>query len=558
MKRCLIAAMKWHYAGPSPLFENSMAITETTLINAGVQIGLINNETLPELRLKARRERIKLLEAVTREGRFPVSALYQAVAELRSMPFMATKDLKPAEDLIEKIPSNLMIRRNFMPVRLKDGSVLLAMADPDDHVSLDSVRRLLGIKLTPGLADAEALETAIRRLNGNADADVVASENSATELLEGILKDAYLRRATDIHFEPEEKGMRIRFRVDGHLQEFKRALSNSEKEGVLTRLKVLSNLDISEQRISQDGGLSYQFTDWDIRALDMRIATVPTRYGERVTLRLMGQGTEGLTMEQLGMPPEILKEVRKAVNAPHGILLVTGPTGSGKSTTLYAGIRELDSDDLNILTVEDPVEQVVDGITQVQVSQKVSFPAILRSFLRHDPDVILVGEIRDSETADTALKAGMTGHLVLSTLHTNNSISAVNRLIDIGCEHYLISSTLLGVLAQRLIRRLCSHCKEEKQATPAEMEFLKVTENVNIYHPRGCPACLGTGYKERIGLYEYLGVDEGLAQKIGEGADIQELEKAAVTHHRLMEDGRAKVLAGLTSIAEVKRLNFED
>lgn len=537
-----------------------MAITETTLINAGVQLGLVDNELLPELRLKSRRERIKLIEAVTREMRFPVSALYQAVAELRSLPFLSAKDLKPNQEYAEKIPTNLMLRRNFMPITLKDGSHLLAMADPDDHVSLDSVRRLLGFKIEAGLADHEALTSALRRAGiASAEVENAGGESGATAVLEEILQDSYLRRATDIHFEPDEKGMRVRFRVDGHLQDFRRPLTVVEREGILTRLKVLAGLDISEQRIAQDGGMAYQFNEWDIKPLDIRMATVPTRYGERITLRLMGQGTDGLTMEELGMPAHILEHVRKAVQSPHGLVLVTGPTGSGKSTTLYAGLRELDADELNILTVEDPIEQVVSGITQVQVTGKLTFPGVLRSFLRHDPDVILVGEIRDAETADTALKAGLTGHLVLSTLHTNDSASAITRLIDIGCERYLISSTVIGVLAQRLIRRLCDICKEKGPATPEERHFLGLPaegEDVEICHPKGCPSCLGSGYKERVGLYEYLQVDDTLAQLIGEGAGERDILENAQNLYSLLEDGRAKVMEGTTSVEEVKRLSF--
>ncbi|MCG8493639.1 MAG: GspE/PulE family protein [Sneathiellales bacterium] len=539
-----------------------MAITETTLINAGVQLGLVDNEQLPELRLKARRERIKLIEAVTREMRFPVSALYQAVAELRSLPFLSAKDLKPNQEFIDKIPVNLMVRRNFMPVTLRDGKHLLAMADPDDQVSLDSVRRLLGVKIEAGLADTEALSSALRRSGiSGGEVEASGSETGATEVLEEVLQDSYLRRATDIHFEPDDKGMRVRFRVDGHLQDFRRPLSVAEREGVLTRLKVLAGLDISEQRIAQDGGMSYQFNEWDIKPLDIRMATVPTRYGERITLRLMGQGTDGLTMEELGMPRQILELVREAVKAPHGLVLVTGPTGSGKSTTLYAGLRELDADDLNILTVEDPIEQIVSGITQVQVTGKLTFPGVLRSFLRHDPDVILVGEIRDPETADTALKAGLTGHLVLSTLHTNDSVSAITRLIDIGCERYLISSTVIGVLAQRLLRRLCNNCKEKGIATEEERQFLGLPaegDPVEIWRPKGCPSCLGSGYKERVGLYEYLQVDDSLAQLIGEGAGEREIHENANNLYSLIEDGRNKIMQGVTSIEEVKRLSFGD
>ena len=534
-----------------------MPVSEAVLINAGVQAGLVDAESISDLKLKARRERIRLLEAVTRAGRFPESALYQALADLRGMPFLQPRDLKPDAELMAKLPRNVVQRRLMLPVKQEDQGYLLALADPDDQISLDSAGRATGETFRPALADPGALEVAIRRYPWDGQARTQSTESSgeadSIRLFDNIMKEAYLRRASDIHLEPFESGMRIRLRVDGHLQEYNRPLSPIEGEALMNRLKVLAGLDIAEQRMAQDGGMSYRVEQWDIPATDVRVATVPTRWGERATMRLLGQETGQLTLEKLGMPERILNEFRDAITRPHGMILVTGPTGSGKSTTLYAALRELDTDDQNILTVEDPVEQAIPGITQVPMTGKVSFAQALRSFLRHDPDVILVGEIRDEETVETGLRAAMTGHLVLSTLHTNNAVGAVTRLADIGAEHYLIGSTLIGVLAQRLVRRLCHHCRGRRVASLEERRLLAMEgdDTLEIYEPKGCPICLGTGFLGRIGLFEALWIDEQLSRTIAAGAGEEEIRLGAKSLKSLWRDGCEKVLSGDTCLTEI-------
>ena len=428
-----------------------MSISESNLISAGVQAGLISNEQLVQMRLQARRERVRLLDVVTIHGRFPTVALYQAYAAMRNLPYLETKDLIPDRELLERIPTTLMQRRLFLPVCTRAGDSFLAMADPDDHVALDTARRFFRDSAAPALADPEALSSTIAQLLGAADQQPLDSTEAvdSVTLLDEILRAAYLYRASDIHFEPLEQGLRVRLRVDGRMQEDRRRFNETERDGMVTRIKVLSGLDITEQRITQDGGFTYALSGRNESQAAIRVATVPTRWGERVTLRILGQKSELLDLEALGMGPEVLAGFRAALRKTHGIVLVTGPTGSGKSTTLYAGLRELDADVLNILTVEDPVEQVIAGITQVQVSPKLGFANTLRSFLRHDPDVLLVGEIRDSETADTALKAALTGHLVMSTLHTNDAPGAIARLIDIGSYRGLRHRRNLPVHGQR-------------------------------------------------------------------------------------------------------------
>ncbi len=314
-------------------------------------------------------------------------------------------------------------------------------------------------------------------------------------------------------------------------------------------------MDISEQRAPQDGGFAYSVQDWNMDETDFRVAVVPTRWGERATLRILGQNSEAIALNKLGMPDEILSEFRQALSSPHGMILVTGPTGSGKSTTLYAALREINTGAENILTVEDPIEQELIGVTQVACAGKINFASALRSFLRLDPDIILVGEIRDYETADIAFKAAMTGHIVLSTLHTNNAMSAVSRLVDIGCERFLVADSLIGVIAQRLVRRLCQKCKQEVVATTQQAEELSIDDGSVIYQAAGCAVCLGHGYKGRIGIFEALWINRALAQAISQGQDLNSLYSASSRYRPLWSDAKAKVLSGLTSFNEIRSFN---
>ncbi len=529
-----------------------MAVNESTLMNAAVQSGLIDNESIALLKKVARHERISLLEAVMREHRLPLSAFYHALAELRSVPFLQVSKLQVDEQLVSKIPANLALKRCILPVRISDNEIYLVMADTDDRVALDGVRRVaIGYKVERALADPVALKAVVDKVFAGATSKSDYPEVDSIALLNDVMKESYIRRATDIHLEPIESGMRIRLRIDGHMHDYARKLSREESDGIMTRVKVLGGLDIAEQRMPQDGGFSYAIMDWLLDEMDIRLATIPSRHGERATMRILGQETKGVPLNGLGMREETLVGFQEALKHPHGIILVTGPTGSGKSTTLYAALGELDSNDLNILTVEDPVEQVMEGITQVQVGTKVSFSLALRSFLRHDPDVILVGEIRDEETADTALKAAMTGHMVLSTLHTNDAVSAITRLHDIGCARYLIASTLTGVIAQRLVRRLCQTCRKSHSATVDEQAMLGVEEAVDVYEAVGCSHCLDQGYIGRIGLYETLWMDDHLADLVASNADEKVLREQALSLSPIWRDCQYKVLTGVTDLSEV-------
>ncbi|ABK98445.1 GspE/PulE family protein [Pelobacter propionicus] len=537
-----------------------MPVNETILIEAAIKTGLLREADIKTLRLQAKRERLPLLEVITRAGRFPEAALYQSLADARGIPFLLPEQLTADAEALALLPQGSRQHRLLLPVRDADGGRLLALADPDDHLSLERVERATGERYRPALAEPAALRGALERCGqGGAAWPAAAEKNDPVQFLDDVMKEVYLRRASDVHFEPQEGRMRIRLRVDGRMQEFGRMLPASDEDALLNRIKVLAGLDIAEQRMAQDGAMKYAIMNWDIPEVDIRVATIPTRWGERATMRILGQDTGRLTLEQLGMPKTMLGAFRRAIARPHGVILVTGPTGSGKSTTLYSAIRELDVNAINVLTVEDPVELPIAGVSQVQVSVKVGFAEALRSFLRHDPDVILVGEMRDRETVDIGLRAAMTGHLVMSTLHTNDAVGAVTRLLDIGAERFLIASTLTGVLAQRLVRRLCVNCCRKRPALPEELRILNLEgENVvEIYEPGGCSFCLGSGFRGRIGLFEAFWIDQDLSLAISEGASEVRIREMAGNYTTLWQDAREKVLRGEVSLAEVLHVRAE-
>ncbi len=383
--------------------------------------------------------------------------------------------------------------------------------------------------------------------------DLLDSEDEAPiiKLLNAILSEAIRSRASDIHIEPFENQLRIRFRIDGILKTVLTpniALANM----LVSRIKVMAKLDIAEKRLPQDGRISLKLGG---RAVDLRVSTIPSSFGERVVLRLLDKSAGRLNLKQLHLPEEVEEGVKQALSKSHGIFLVTGPTGSGKTTTLYAGLTLLNDAQRNIMTVEDPIEYNIDGINQTQVNAKadMTFAKGLRAILRQDPDVVMVGEIRDAETANIAVQASLTGHLVLSTLHTNSAVGAITRLRDMGVEPFLLSSSIVGVMAQRLVRELCD-CKTAHQATAVECEMLGV-EKATIYEPNGCDKCQHTGYKGRMGLYELFLIDENIRTMIYSNATEDEmLAELRKTSGSLLDNGYRAVLQGQTNLAEVQRV----
>ncbi len=391
--------------------------------------------------------------------------------------------------------------------------------------------------------------------------DLLETENDAPiiKLLNALISEAIKQGASDIHIEPFEDNLVIRFRIDGVLHEVlqpKRALTPL----IISRIKVMAKLDIAEKRLPQDGRIGLRIAG---RNIDVRVSTLPGSYGERIVLRLLDKRTAKLDLRFLGMSPQVLGNMRKLINKPHGIILVTGPTGSGKSTSLYAALTELNDSKRNILTVEDPIEYYLPGIGQTQVNYKIdmTFARGLRAILRQDPDIVMVGEIRDLDTARIAVQASLTGHLVLSTLHTNTAIGAITRLEDMGVEPYLIASSMIGLVAQRLVRLLCPACKKAMPAQKDECELLGITDEnpPMIYHPVGCAECKQVGYRGRTGIYELIMIDEKLRTMIHQNETEQKMEQFAhKTFPSIRRDGVRLVLDGMTALEEILRVSYEE
>ncbi len=388
--------------------------------------------------------------------------------------------------------------------------------------------------------------------------DLLEAEGDAPviQLLNAILYEGVKQSASDIHVETYQDNLLVRFRIDGMLQE---ALEPPKVLAplIVSRLKIMAKLNIAEKRLPQDGRISLKLGG---RAIDVRVSSIPTNHGERLVLRLLDKDAKIITLESFGLAEKSLSVLRDLIFKPHGIILVTGPTGSGKSTTLYAALTELNDITRNILTVEDPIEYDLSGVGQMAVNNKIgmTFAKGLRAMLRQDPDVVMVGEIRDTETAQTAVQASLTGHLVMSTLHTNSAIGAITRLKDMDIESFLLSTTLTGVIAQRLIRLLCSHCKEAKTVDKHEQDFLSCDSPQEIYHVKGCEHCNQTGYKGRAGIYEVIAIDAQLAQMIHQDVSEKEMEDyARKSSLSMLQDGCRKVLAGETSLEEILRVTKE-
>jgi type IV pilus assembly protein PilB len=472
-----------------------------------------------------------------------------------------------------KVPAALALRRQILPFATVGGKVYVACADISDRSALEAVERSVRLPLCPQLADPSSLRRALNRVFGSgatgvpaplsprlrgADAGAAADADSegTVAVCDELMHAAIIRQASDIHIDPEEKQMLVRLRVDGVLERY-RTLPSAAHNGVLSRFKVLGGMDIAEKRAPQDGHFTHRFGPTG-QTIDIRLATLPTKYGERMTVRLLALQTESLTLERLGMSPADLACFSQAIEKPHGMILLTGPTGSGKTTTLYAALRRIiGAREQNIVTIEDPIEYDIAGVAQVAVdaADKVSFGKALRSVLRHDPDILMIGEIRDRETADVAIKASLTGHLVFSTLHTNSAASAITRLADMGIERYLIAATMRLTVAQRLVRRLCARCRKPRELTPAEASALgnPSAAGMTVYEPAGCMYCADRGYVGRVGLFEMLPCNEALSRRIAEGADEGEIIRAASAQHsaRLVDDALEKIRDGQATVREV-------
>ncbi len=469
------------------------------------------------------------------------------------------------------------------------GSVIVAMADPFNHTVLDDLRLVYNHPVRPLISSSYeiigAINTVYNKMSdvgeraageleeGNLDTigqeleevqDLLDSADEAPiiRLVNSLLFRAVKQKASDVHVEPFEKDLIVRFRIDGVLYDILHPPKKAQA-AITSRVKIMANLNIAEKRLPQDGRIRIKIAGKDI---DIRVSTVPTAQGESIVMRLLDRSKVVLDMEKLGIGGRVLDQMREVINRSHGIVLVTGPTGSGKTTTLYAALSELNTPDVKIITVEDPVEYQLDGVNQIPVNPKIelTFAAGLRAILRQDPDIVLVGEIRDRETAEIAIQAALTGHLVLSTLHTNDSASSVTRLIDMGVEPFLVSSSVLAILAQRLIRTVCRDCA--KKYTPSATELTQAGLTVEdlkgrqLYRAVGCPNCLNTGYAGRIGIHEFLVIDDDVRNLVMQNVDAATIKKAAMAKAMttLREDGIQKALKGITTLEEVMVITQED
>ncbi|TBU99946.1 MSHA biogenesis protein MshE [Stutzerimonas kirkiae] len=547
-----------------------------------IQAGLINDGQLQQALQEQKRTGSKLGRTVVDLGFIDEKRLLSTLSEQLQIPFVELKHYKFDSDLTQSLPEAVARRFRVIVLSRQGDGLLVGMSDPLDLFAQDEMERLLGKRVYPAVVrESELLDTLdrvyrrtsqIASLAGELEGELQESEfdlsrlgsdsNSdapVVRLLQTLFEDAVQMKASDIHIEPDDGVVRIRQRIDGVLNE--QVMKEQRIASALVmRLKIMSGLDISEKRLPQDGRFNIRVRNHNF---DVRLSTMPVQFGESVVMRLLDQSGSMSTLEGSGMPPGILERFRRLLQRPHGMVLVTGPTGSGKTTTLYAGLAELNSPELKIITVEDPVEYRMQRINQVQVNARIdlTFARVLRAALRQDPDVVLVGEIRDQETAEIALRAAMTGHLVLSTLHTNDALTSAMRLIDMGVEPFLVATALNAVLAQRLIRRVCENCMEDHEPTPQQRLWLEALNggslgNAVFKRGSGCHHCHNSGYSGRIGVFELLEMNEAMVASLRRG-DPQSFAEAArqQPHYRpLAACALDYAMAGITSVDEVLKV----
>lgn len=543
--------------------------------------GLITEEQLQRAQSEQERKGRSLGRVLIELGLVKETDLVAALARQVGLDFVDLTDHMIDPSAASLISDQVARRYRALPIGFDDSRLVVAMSDPSNVFALDDIRTITGLEVKPVVATAADIDSAIRKYGAfEQSAEDIASAASAEhgdtaadlEEMEAAVEDAPIvklvnllitqavaDRASDIHIEPAEKDIRIRYRIDGVLHEVMRSPKNIQA-GLISRLKVMADINIAERRIPQDGRIGLVVGG---KAVDLRLVTLPTVYGEKIVIRILDKSSVLLKLEDLGFNDQSYAQFEKRFRQPYGTILVTGPTGSGKSTTLYATLNIINSVDRNIITVEDPVEYRLAGISQIQVNNKagMTFASALRSILRADPDVVLIGEIRDRETALIAMEAALTGHLVLSTLHTNDAASAITRLVEMEVEPYLVASALDCVVAQRLARRLCDHCKESYKPSKAELEQARFPEKVRgeikeLFRPAGCTRCGRTGFRGRMGLYEVMPITEELERLTAEAKSSEDINRLAIEQGMitLREDGLEKARLGYTSVDEIFRV----
>ncbi|NLY89012.1 MAG: Flp pilus assembly complex ATPase component TadA [Firmicutes bacterium] len=552
-----------------------------------VATGYITPEALREVISEQSRTGERLGRILVNKGYITEQSLIEALEFQLGIPHVVLAKRKIPPEVLAAVPERIAKQYKVFPVERKGNRLVLGMLDPTDVMVLDNLRLLLNMEIQPVIVTEEDLERALSKYYGIQetvaevfrDLDIEFEEEKREEepaaealvedapivrLVNLIISQAVKERASDIHLEPSEEELVVRYRVDGMLRRVMTSPKNTQA-AIISRVKIISGMNIAEKRLPQDGRIQLRVEGIPV---DIRVSSIPTVHGEKVVMRLLYKTGVLMKMERLGFLPEMLEKFRSIYRQPHGIILVTGPTGSGKSTTLCAVLNELNSPEVNIMTVEDPVEYQIPGVNQVQVNQKagLTFTTALRSFLRQDPDIIMVGEIRDTETARIATQAALTGHLVLSTLHTNDAPSSITRLIDMEIEPFLVASTVIGVIAQRLVRGVCNGCKEQYRLTPMDPFYRSVRENLPdhpdeeliFYRGKGCHQCNGTGYVRRLAIHEVLLLDQQLraliSRDVPAGAIKEEAVKAGMK--TLFQDGLLKALQGKTTLEEVVRASY--
>lgn len=550
--------------------------------DALVKDGMISEEQLQKALELQKGSGRKLGETLIDAGMVTEENIAKVLSKQLGYESIDLQNIAISKDVLDLVTPSVLKKNRVIPIEYAPDNMNIlrvAMADPLDLDAMDDISIITGCQVEPLVSTPRSVMLAIDRFYGQAEVAtaledyakerlIVEEEDAFSEdinnspiviLVKEMIEKAARQRASDIHIEPLEKKVRVRYRIDGALYE-KGRYDVRILPAMVARVKIIGGMDISEKRKPQDGRITQIV---DRTEYDIRVSILPTVYGEKIVMRLASKNALNREKSQLGLKPAEMQQFDHILKNPHGILLVTGPTGSGKSTTLYTALSELNTEDVNIITVEDPVEANIDGINQVQVNPKanLTFASALRSILRQDPDIIMIGEIRDQETAGIAVQASITGHLVVSTLHTNSSASTITRLADMGVEPYLIADSVVGVIAQRLVRRLCPNCKKPHIATEEERELLgvKSEEPVQIYEPCGCPQCDNMGYKGRIGVYEIMEMSQDLKTIISKNGSAEAIKEQAMKNgmHTLRMSAAEYVLSGITSFNEMMKVSFD-
>ncbi len=551
---------------------------------------IITQEQLDEALEEQKKTNKKLGSILIEKGFVDEKTLNDFLSKQYGVEPIDISSINIPKEVIEKIPAQIAKKYTLIPIAIKGNKIEVAISDPTNIFALDDVRFATGMTAVPYLSNESAILKAIDKYYGtskeldtimdsltevNSNLDIISdmeddkdvkdleeesSEEPIIKLANTILVRSISNGASDIHIEPYENDLRVRYRVDGKLKEFMK-LHKAVAPALTSRFKIMAKLNIAEKRLPQDGRIRIRTAGKDI---DLRVSTLPTIYGEKTVMRILDRSSVRVNLEDLGFEKHDLDRYLNAISSPYGMILVTGPTGSGKTTTLYASLNKINKEDVNIMTAEDPVEYNMEGINQVHIKEDIglTFAEALRSFLRQDPDIIMVGEVRDTETAEIAIRSALTGHLVFSTLHTNDAPSTVMRLVDMGIERYLIASSLVLILAQRLARRICPKCKKQIDVPPKALMELGFSEEdaktVKVFKGQGCDYCNNTGYKGRVALYEVMPVSETLRTMILHEASVAELREQAIKEgmSTLRMSGLKKIKEGVTTIEEVMNVTF--